>query len=100
MNTVIFKNRQSGTLVQLHDNNSHSKLPEIFDYSWLIGRNLEVQKIVSMLTNEKSQRIIKVSGTYGCGRKVICKKAATYCIERNYFRDGAYEAEAGMALNC
>ncbi len=46
-----------------------------------------------MLTNEYSQRIIKIYGDPGCGKKLIARRSLHYCIDRNFFRDGAFEIE-------
>lgn len=39
-------------------------------------------------------------GPIGCGKQVIAKKAVRYCIERNFFPDGAINIEAGPSYNC
>jgi MoxR-like ATPase len=63
----------------------------IIDNSWLIGRNIEVQQLVEMLTEEGTQRFILLEGSQGCGKKMIAKKAVKYCLDRNFFKDGVYE---------
>jgi len=54
LRTTLFKNRGMGQIIQLHDKNSQHRPPIIFDNAWLIGRNLETQRIVEMLTNTNS----------------------------------------------
>lgn len=40
-----------------------------------------------------------VTGNDECGKIILAKKAVKYCIERNYFRDGAYDIEVGTSYN-
>ena len=100
LDTVLFQNRKPGKLIQLNEKSLKIKTPNIFDKSWLIGRNLEIQKLVEMLTTQNFNRLIKVHGPSGCSKNLVSKMAVKYCIERNYFRDGSYCIEANMNHNC
>lgn len=68
--------------------------------SWLIGRNLDVQKIVEMMTSQDSKRILKIYGQSGNNISLIIRMAVKYCIERNFFKDGFFEIDLGMHHNC
>jgi len=79
-----------GSVVLLNQPSKDINKLEIYNNNpILIGRNFKIQKIVSLLTNENSQRIMKVFGGSGLGKKCCVLQAAKYSIERSYFRDGA-----------
>ena len=61
----------------------------------LIGRNIEIQKIVSMLTNDKDLRLISVKGLKGLGKRPIATYALKYCMDRNFFQEGCYQVDVG-----
>jgi len=48
---VLFKDRPKGKLVYA-PKGQNNKVSEIFDQSQLIGKNLQIQQCVEMLTNE------------------------------------------------
>ena len=55
--------------------NNQNKIPNIKDHKILIGRNLDIQNIVSLLTHEKAScsgkkthRLIQVKGPKGVGK--------------------------------
>jgi hypothetical protein len=50
LDMVLFRNRVTGKLNTPQTNKI--KPPNIFDRSWLIGRNLDIQKIVKFLTSQ------------------------------------------------
>lgn len=97
---VIFEEREMGAVTLLNPPLKNVNLPSIYDYTILIGRNIEIQKIVSLLTCEKGQRIIKVCGGRGLGKKCCVIQAVRYCTERNYFRDGATCLEIENQSSC
>lgn len=97
---VIFEEREMGGVSLLNPPLKNIYLPSIYDNTILIGRNKEIQKIVSLLTSEKGQRIIKVCGGSGLGKKCCVIQAVRYCTERNYFRDGATCLEIENQTSC
>ena len=66
----------------------------------LTGRNLEIQKCISMLTNEKYERLVLLQGLDGMGKMAIAKYAVKYCLDRNYYKDGAFQIEGRGRQNC
>jgi hypothetical protein len=40
--------------------------------------------------------LIKIFGVNGVGKNAIAKQSIKYCTDRNYFKYGAYEIEAGL----
>ena len=94
-NKAIFGNRRKGELIQLFEKNLRDRVSNISDERFLIGRNKEIQRCVSMLNNEESCRLVIIGGVEGDGGVHIAKYTAKYCSTRNYFKDGAYEIDTG-----
>ena len=82
--------------------NLTNRISNSFDDQMLIGRNLDVQKCVSLLTGDEDTwedqarkrkiiRFIQIKGEHGVGKSAIGGHAIKYCLERNFFEDGAYQ---------
>ena len=82
----------------MHVKNSQFQLSSNYDRSWLIGRNVLLQKCIVMLINDSvcknEHKFLKLFGDTGCGRLVMAKKACQYVMERGYFVNGAFEINA------
>jgi len=62
----------------------------------LYGRNLEIYRIITMLSDEETARLLLLkSQEKGLAKRAIGNKALKYCIDRSYYKDGAYEVEMG-----
>ena len=86
----IFVNREEGQVQIEADVNENNKLPYTIDSQMLIGRNSELQRIVSYLCTEKEGRIIHIYGPEGVGKSAIAKYAARYTVDRRVFPHGVY----------
>jgi hypothetical protein len=75
-------------------------MANIYDSSILIGRNFEIQQIACLLTMEKDNRIINVKAPNGMRKKYITIQAVKYCIQRGYFKNGAYSVDTEDTNNC
>jgi len=47
------------------------------------------------MTNEKEHRLIQLKGSNGLGKRAMVDYAIGYCMDRGYFKDGAYRVKAG-----
>ena len=99
-NMTLFEDRSQGPLIELFQKNSRDRISNIYDENLLIGRNTDIQKIVSSLHDSNKKRITILTGPPGEGKKEIAKFAVKYCSHRNPFKDGAYEIEIDKRQNC
>lgn len=76
------------------DVNQNNKLPQVLDTQMLVGRSIELQKIIETLFKEvSSKRLIHLYGQEGVGKSSIANYAAKYTLERRKFPDGVYSVE-------
>eukprot|EP00347_Sterkiella_histriomuscorum_P024050 403332474 len=90
----LFRNKKDGELIIDQDVNQNNKLQHVIDTQLLVGRNKELQKIVSYLFSEQqSCRLVHVYGSEGLGKSAIANYAAKYTLDRRKFCDGVYFIE-------
>lgn len=58
LDPVLFENRAIGNLIHLNDRSKADKMSKIYDNSILIGRNFEIQKVVSFLVDPIKPRVV------------------------------------------
>lgn len=93
LNTVLFKDRGQGELIQMNQRSKAYKMPLLHDKTFMIGRYLDIHNIVQLLTNPNASRIIKVYGKVGQFNEQLTMNAVKYCVERNMFNDGAFNID-------
>ena len=92
----LFINREEGRVTELNDRRKkfHLKYDTEYQEIGAIGRSKEIQECVERITNEKELPFILIEGEQSIGKYTLAKYAIKYCVERNYFEDGAFEIEA------
>ncbi|CDW81385.1 UNKNOWN [Stylonychia lemnae] len=90
----FFQKRKDGVLQIEQDVNQMNKLEHDIDTQMLIGRNRELQIIVSHLFSDSPKcRLIHIYGQEGLGKSAIANYAAKYTLDRRKFQDGVYFLE-------
>ncbi len=56
----------------------------------LIGKNVELHKLVAKLVSSSSRQcnIVSLAGPRGAGKTLLAMTAARFCVERGFFKDG------------
>ena len=97
---VLFEDREAGNIIYLNDTREADQMSSIYDKTILIGRNFEIQKIVKQLTKEQGERVLQVNSDKGLGKKCVVIAAVKYCIERHFFKDGAFNIDIVESTSC
>jgi len=53
-----------------------------------------------LLTGDEDTRLIQIKGEHGVGKSAIGGHAIKYCLERNFFEDGAYQIDMDQRNTC
>ena len=65
----------------------------------LYGRNLEIHNCIKKLSDKENTRIVIIRGELGLGKRPLGNYALKYCIDRGFYKDGAYEIEVGNSFD-